>query len=417
MAPGSSNQRPHQSGRIASASIASARSNASLPTAGFSFVVGAKDGDARRGTFSTPSAVVQTPTFMPVGTAATVKGLTPAEVAATGAQIILANTYHLWLRPGAELIDRRGGVKSFMRWPRALLTDSGGFQVFSLAKLRDIDDDGVTFRSHLDGSKRRMTPEVSMEVQRALGSDVAMVLDVCPPGGADRKTTEHAMRLTSAWAKRSLAAPAGEGQARFVIAQGGTHEDLRRAHLETVASLDADGVALGGFSVGEPIETMHALLSELAPRMPHDRPRYLMGVGTPYDLLHAVGAGVDLFDCVLPTRNARNGQALTWNGRVNVRQARLAEDDRPLDESCGCPVCAEYSRAYLRHLVKANELLGHRLMTQHNLHFYGELMTQSRAHIEAGDYHGWAVGAAARMRERDEVGPPHQLNPRARTTS
>lgn len=379
-----------------------------LPTPGFAFEVTATDENARRATFRTTSAVIETPTFMPVGTAATVKGLTPAEVEATGARMILANTYHLWLRPSAELIERQGGVKRFMRWPHSLLTDSGGFQVFSLAKLRDIDEDGVTFRSHLDGAKRRMTPEESMRVQRLLGSDVSMVLDVCPPGGADRATTERAMALTTAWAKRSLAAPAAEGQGRFVIAQGATYADLRESHLDEVAALDADGVALGGFSVGEPIETMYELLERIAPRMPRDRPRYLMGVGTPLDLLEAIGSGIDLFDCVLPTRNARNGQALTWHGRVNLRQARLSEDGRTIDDECSCPVCdphTGYSRAYLRHLVKANELLGHRLITEHNLRFYGELVAAARAHIEAGDYRRWAEAVATKMREGDEVGP------------
>lgn len=372
---------------------------------GFRYQLHAMSGDARRGTFTTPRAVVETPTFMPVGTLATVKGLTPTEVEATGARLILANTYHLWLRPGAELIDRRGGVTEFMRWPHALLTDSGGFQVFSLAKIRDIDDDGVTFRSHLDGSVKRMSPEESMRVQRLLASDIAMVLDVCPPGGAERRVVEEAMRRTTAWARRSLASEAAPGQGRFVIAQGGVHADLRKSHLEEVAALDAEGVALGGFSVGEPIESMYALLNELAPSMPADRPRYLMGVGTPFDLLHAIGTGIDLFDCVLPTRNARNGQALTWRGRANMRQARHREDDAPIDPECGCPVCQEYSRAYLRHLVKANELLGHRLLTQHNLSFYGALVAGAREHIEAGDYAKWARDVAERMRAGDEVGP------------
>ena len=375
-------------------------------TPGFDFEVHARDGDARRATFTTPRAVVETPTFMPVGTLATVKGLSPEEVEATGARLILANTYHLWLRPGAELVDRRGGVTEFMRWPHALLTDSGGFQVFSLAKIRELDDDGVSFRSHLDGSLRRMTPEESMRVQRLLRSDIAMVLDVCPPGGAERAEVEGAMRRTTAWAKRSLASPAAEGQGRFGIVQGGVHLDLRLSHLEEIAALDVDGVALGGFSVGEPIASMYELLNEVTPRMPGDKPRYLMGVGTPLDLLHAVGTGIDLFDCVLPTRNARNGQALTWGGRVNLRQARHSEDDAPLDARCSCPVCTTYSRAYLRHLVKANELLGHRLLTQHNLSFYGALMADARAHIAAGDYRPWADETAAAMREGDEVGAP-----------
>jgi len=375
-----------------------------LPTEGFGFTELARSGDARRGRFVTPVATVETPTFMPVGTQATIKGLTPAEVEATGARLILANTYHLWLRPGAELIDRRGGVRAFMRWDHALLTDSGGFQVFSLAELRDVDDDGVTFRSHLDGSPKRLTPEESMRVQRLLRSTIAMVLDVCPPGGAPRAVIEDAMRRTTKWAKRSLATEGAEGQARFGIVQGGSELDLRRAHLEEIAALDVDGVALGGYSVGEPLETMYMHLKEIAPRMPSDRPRYLMGVGTPYDLLEAVGSGVDLFDCVLPTRNARNGQALTWGGRVNLRQARHKEDDGPIDACCECPVCTTYSRSYLRHLVKTNELLGHRLVTQHNLAFYAALMREARAHIEAGDYHAWAKVTADTMRERDEVG-------------
>lgn len=386
----------------------------SLPTSGFSFDLLATSGHARRARFTTPRAVIETPTFMPVGTAATVKSLTPEEVEATGARIILANTYHLWLRPGAELIARRGGVTRFMGWPHALLTDSGGFQVFSLAPLRKIDADGVTFRSHLDGAPQRMTPEVSMQVQRDLGSDVAMVLDVCPPGGADRAEIERTMTLTTAWARRSLACEPAPGQSRFGIVQGGTFADLRRAHLADIAALDVDGVALGGFSVGEPLDVMYALLDEVAHEMPAHKPRYLMGVGTPYDLLHAIGAGVDLFDCVLPTRNARNGQALTWHGRVNLRQARHTEDDAPICERCGCPACAKYSRAYLRHLTRANEILGHRLITQHNLWFYGELVAEARRHIELGDYDAWATDTARAMREGDELGAPNGVPPNPR---
>jgi queuine tRNA-ribosyltransferase len=330
--------------------------------------------------------------------------MTPAEVEATGARILLANTYHLWLRPGAELIDRMGGTPRFMAWPHAMLTDSGGYQVFSLSDLRKVDDDGVTFRSHLDGSKKRLTPEESMRVQRLLRSDVAMVLDVCPPGAAERRIIEDAMRTTSAWAARCLREAAWEGQARFGIVQGGAHEDLRLAHLDTIAAMPFDGIALGGFSVGEPPPVMYALLEVLGPRMPEDRPRYLMGVGTPYDLLEAVGSGIDLFDCVLPTRNGRNGQALTWAGRVNLRQARHREDESPLDARCGCPVCATYSRGYIRHLFKADEMLGPRLLTQHNLAFYGALMAGARAAIEAGTYAAYARDTAARMREGDEVG-------------
>ena len=374
-------------------------------TPGFRYETLARDGTARRGRFTTPRATIETPTFMPVGTQATVKALTPAEVEATGARIILANTDHMWIRPGPELVERFGGVPKFMAWPHAMLTDSGGYQVFSLAKLRKIDEDGVTFRSHLDGQKKRLTPEESMRVQRALHADVAMVLDVCPPGGADRRTTEDAMRITTAWAKRCLDAPAAEGQARFGIAQGATYEDLRRAHLEDIAAMPFDGIALGGFSVGEPIETMYSLLEVLAPRMPEDRPRYLMGVGTPYDLIEAIGHGIDLFDCVLPTRNARNGQALTWRGRVNLKQSRHKEDESPLDENCDCPTCTTWSRAYLRHLVKADEMLGPRLLTQHNLWFYGALVGEARQAIEAGHYRTWADETVRKMRDGDEVGP------------
>lgn len=376
----------------------------SLPTEGFSFTELCKDGDARRGRFVTPRAVIETPTFMPVGTQATVKSLTPAEIESTGAKICLANTYHLWLRPGAELVDRRGGVQKFMGWPNALLTDSGGYQVFSLSALNKIDDDGVTFRSHLDGSKHRLTPEESMRVQDLLGSDVAMVLDECPPGGAERAVVERAMKRTTAWAKRSLAAPKTKVQARFGIVQGAAYEDLRLMHLDEIAALPTDGVALGGFSVGEPIEEMYRVLSIVTPKMPTERPRYLMGVGTPYDLIHAVGTGIDLFDCVLPTRNARNAQALTWFGRVNLKQARHKEDDSPLDPKCDCYTCITHPRAYLRHLVTAKEMLGPRLITLHNLHFYGALMKEARAAIEAGNYAQWADATVKQMREGDEVG-------------
>jgi len=377
-----------------------------LVSSGFSFAECARDGEARSCMLKTPRATIETPVFMPVGTQASVKSQTPDEVAATGARIVLANTYHLWLRPGAERVARLGGVQQFMGWPHALLTDSGGYQVFSLAKLRKIDDEGVAFRSHLSGEKKLLTPEESMRVQALLGSDIAMLLDECPAGGAERRVIEAAMKRTSAWARRSLASPSAAGQARFGIVQGGTHVDLRLAHLEDIASLPVDGVALGGFSVGEPIPEMYSALAELAPKMPRAKPRYLMGVGTPYDLLTAIGAGIDMFDCVLPTRNARNGQALTWNGRVNMKQARHSDDTTPLDVECGCPVCARFSRAYLRHLFNAEEMLGPRLLTQHNLWFYGELTRRAREAIRAGSYTSFAREASARMRERDEVKSP-----------
>ncbi len=383
----------------------------SLPTTGFSFTQEKRDGHARTGRFVTPRAVIETPTFMPVGTLATVKGLTPPEIEATGARIILANTYHLWLRPGAERVERFGGVPKFMGWDHAMLTDSGGYQVFSLSDLRKLDEDGVTFRSHLNGEKRRMTPEESMRVQRLLRSTVAMVLDVCPPGGAERKEVLRAMDLTTKWAKRCLATEPAEDQARFGIVQGATYEDLRRGHLEEIAALDFDGIALGGFSVGEPIPIMYELLDALAHEMPADKPRYLMGVGTPQDLIHAIGAGVDLFDCVLPTRNARNGQALGWHGRVNLRQARHKDDQGPVDPRCECYVCKTFSRGYLRHLVKANELLGHRLVTQHNLSFYGALVREAREAIRESRYAAWARETLARMSESDEVGPADPPSP------
>jgi queuine tRNA-ribosyltransferase len=384
---------------------------APLITEGFAFAELARDGDARAALLKTPRALIETPVFMPVGTQASVKSQTPAEVAATGARIILANTYHLWLRPGAERVQRLGGVQRFMRWPHAMLTDSGGYQVFSLAALRKIDDHGVAFRSHLDGARKLLTPEESMRVQGLLGSDIAMLLDECPPGGAERSVIEQAMRRTSAWARRSLAVAPPPGQARFGIVQGATHLDLRLAHLEDIASLDVDGVALGGFSVGEPVKEMYRVLAELGPKLPANRPRYLMGVGTPYDLLEAIGCGIDMFDCVLPTRNGRNGQALTSRGRVNIKQARHAEDEAPLDASCGCPVCATYSRAYLRHLFQAQEMLGPRLLSEHNLWFYGDLTRRAREAIRRGAYRTFATEAVRQMREGDEIGKPPVSRP------
>jgi queuine tRNA-ribosyltransferase len=377
-----------------------------LAAPGFAFGELARDGEARCGLLRTPRALIETPVFMPVGTQATVKSQTPQEVAASGARIILANTYHLWLRPGAERVAKLGGVQRFMAWPHAMLTDSGGYQVFSLAKLRKIDDEGVAFRSHLDGSKKLLTPEESMRVQGLLGADIAMLLDECPPGAAPRPEIERAMRRTSAWARRSLAYASPPGQARFGIVQGGTQLDLRLLHLADIAALPVDGVALGGFSVGEPIEDMYRVLAELAPAMPRGKPRYLMGVGTPYDLLAAIGSGIDMFDCVLPTRNARNAQALTWHGRVNLKQARHSEDESPLDARCGCAVCGRFTRAYLRHLFNAREMLGPRLISEHNLWFYGELTRAAREAIRAGRFAAFARDAVLQMRDGDEVKTP-----------
>jgi queuine tRNA-ribosyltransferase len=291
-----------------------------------------------------------------------------------------------------------------MKWPHAMLTDSGGYQVFSLAELRTIDDDGVTFQSHLDGTKMRLTPEESMRVQALLGADVAMAFDVCPPGGAERPVIEDAMRITTRWATRSLAAPRREGQARFGIVQGATHVDLRLRHLAEIAALEFDGIALGGFSVGEPLPDMYAAMAAVAPPCPRDKPRYVMGIGTPYDLLHAMGVGVDLFDCVLPTRNARNGQALTWSGRVNLKQARHKEDDAPLDARCDCPTCTTFSRGYLRHLFAAGEMLGPRLVSHHNLWLYAALTRAARSAIRERRYSAFADETARRMKEGDEIG-------------
>jgi queuine tRNA-ribosyltransferase len=370
-----------------------------------SFEVLAQDGSsaARVGRLRLAQADLETPVFMPVGTQASVKTLTPSDVIATGSQLILANTYHLMLRPTAELVNELGGVQRFMAWPHAILTDSGGYQVFSLAGLRKLDDSGVVFRSHIDGSSHALSPERSMEVQRLLGSDIAMVLDECPPGDADRATVQRAVDRTSRWAERCLASERAPGQARFGIVQGGSFLDLRMAHLESIASLPFEGLALGGFSVGEAMSVTYELLTELGPRMPVERPRYLMGVGKPIDLLRAIGSGIDMFDCVLPTRNARNGQALTWNGRVNLKQSRHRRDQAPIDAACGCPVCRTFSRAYLRHLITAQELLGPRLLTQHNLHFYQDLTRAARVAIREGRYASWARDAEARMIEMDEI--------------
>jgi queuine tRNA-ribosyltransferase len=359
-------------------------------TPGYAFHVLASDGRARTGLFTTPHGEVPTPTFMPVGTQGSVKTLTPAEVAATGARIVLGNTYHLWLRPGPDVIARAGGLHRFTAWPHAMLTDSGGFQAFSLAERRTFGPDGFVFRSHLDGSRHALTPEVAMQVQAALGADVAMQLDVCPPGDAPRAEVEEACRVTTAWASRCLAAKAPE-QALFGIVQGGTHADLRLAHAAALGALPFDGLALGGFSVGEPIARMHELLPEVAPALDPARPRYLMGVGTPRDLVVAIGAGVDMFDCVLPTRNARNGQALCQRGRVVIKQARYRDDPSPLDPTCACPTCTGgFSRAYLRHLFLAGEILVLRLFTAHNLHLYGRLVREAREAISAGTFAAFA---------------------------
>jgi queuine tRNA-ribosyltransferase len=375
-------------------------------TPGFSFRVIARDGDARRAMFDTPHGAVETPTFMPVGTQGSVKTLAPVEVAASGARIVLGNAYHLMLRPGAEIVAALGGLHEFMRWPHAILTDSGGFQAYSLsgagggARLVVAAEEGFAFKSHLDGSRHCLSPELAVSIQGLLGADVQMQLDVCPPGDAKREVVEEAVARTTRWARRALATARPPRQALFGIVQGGCFADLRKAHADELGALPFDGLALGGFSVGESVERMYETLAQCAPSLDPDRPRYLMGVGTPRDLVVAIGAGVDMFDCVLPTRNARNGQALTRSGRIVIKQARWREDRRPVDEQCACACCAHgFSRAYLRHLYLAGEILCLRLLSTHNLHWYGELVEQARRAIEEGRFAPWAASTLAAMTE------------------
>jgi len=352
-------------------------------TPGFAFRVVAQKGRARAGVLETPCGAIETPIFMPVGTAGTVKTLTVGELAAPplDAPIILCNTYHLYLRPSLEVVGALGGLHRMMGWSRPILTDSGGFQVFSLAALSKVDDDGVTFRSHIDGSPHRFTPESAMDIQARLGSTVAMAFDQCPPGDAPSEVIDLAVRRTTAWARRCLAAPRAEGQALFGILQGGIDLAARRRHLAELGGLDFDGFAIGGLSVGEPIPEMYRILEEFASELPAERPRYLMGVGTPDDLARAVACGVDMFDCVLPTRNARNGQLFTSEGKVVISNARHRLDTGPLDPGCPCETCRGYSRAYLRHLFLAQEILYMRLATLHNLTYYLRFIRQLREEI------------------------------------
>jgi queuine tRNA-ribosyltransferase len=345
-----------------------------------------EEGAARKGCLQTAHGTVETPAFMPVGTQATVKALTPDEVKALGAQVILGNTYHLALRPGAERIALLGGLHRFMDWDRIILTDSGGFQVFSLDRLVRVDDDGATFHSQLDGSPQRFTPESVMEIQRLLGSDIAMAFDQPVPWGATLEATRTATERTHRWAERCLLAPRADGQLRFGIAQGGFDPSSRQQSAQVLAGLPFDGFAIGGLSFGEPKPLMYELLSLQTVILPRDRPRYLMGVGTPADFIEAIERGVDLFDCVLPTRLARNGSVLTGGGRINLRNRRYADDAGPLEVGCDCYACARFSRAYLRHLFIAGEILAHRLASIHNLRMLVRLVDQLRAAIGTGGF-------------------------------
>ena len=349
-----------------------------------SFELLAEEGGARRGLLHTAHGVIDTPAFMPVGTQATVKALTPDEVRDLGAQVLLGNTYHLALRPGAERIARLGGLHRFMGWPGAILTDSGGFQVFSLDHLVKVSDEGATFRSHLDGSEQRFTPESVMAIQRELGSDIAMAFDQPVSWPATGESAREAMERTHRWAARCLAAEAAPGQLRFGIVQGGFDDELRRASAEVLGQLPFDGFGVGGLSLGEPKTVTYRLLSLQTAILPRERPRYLMGVGTPADLVEAIARGIDMFDCVLPTRIARNGSILTHGGRMNLRNRHFIEDSGPLDEGCDCYTCQRFSRAYLRHLFMAGEILGHRLASIHNLRVLVRLVTEIRQAIGGG---------------------------------
>ena len=369
------------------------------------FQIETQDGEARAGVLKTRRGQIDTPVFMPVGTAGTVKGIRFEELesADLDAGIILGNTYHLWLRPGIDVIRSAGGLHRFIGWGRALLTDSGGFQVWSLGALRKITEEGTEFRSHVDGSLKFLSPEVSMEVQAALGSDIVMAFDECAPGKAGHEETERSMNLTTRWAKRSKDAfdrlqseHADTGrqgveelsgrQALFGIVQGASHLDLRQQSLERTVEIGFDGYAIGGLSVGEEKSVMFEVIDDVAPRMPRDKPRYLMGVGTPEDLVDAVARGIDMFDCVLPTRNGRTGQAFTSRGKLNIKNAQWTNDSRPLDESCRCSVCRRHSRAYLRHLYMSGEMLASILLTHHNLAFFLDTMRGVRQSIRSGDF-------------------------------
>ncbi|TDX22168.1 tRNA-guanine transglycosylase [Rhodovulum visakhapatnamense] len=376
------------------------------PMTTFGFTLHATDGAARSGAIATPRGTIRTPAFMPVGTAGTVKAMLPESVAATGADILLGNTYHLMLRPGAERVARLGGLHAFMHWNKPILTDSGGFQVMSLAGLRKMSEDGVAFRSHIDGSTHMLSPERSMEIQRLLGSDIVMCFDECPALPASEAEVARAMRLSMRWAERSKQAFGDRpGHALFGIMQGGVTRELREESAEALTAIGFDGYAVGGLAVGEGQEAMFGVLDYATGFLPADRPRYLMGVGKPDDIVGAVARGIDMMDCVLPSRSGRTGQAFTRRGVVNIKNARHADDPRPLDEHCSCPACRNYSRAYLHHVFRAQEILSSMLLTWHNLHYFQELMAGMRAAIAEGRFAAWQAAFHAGRAEGD-IEPP-----------
>lgn len=371
----------------------------------FSFDLLSTDGKARTGVIHTPRGQIRTPAFMPVGTAGTVKAMMPESVAATGADILLGNTYHLMLRPTAERIARLGGLHRFMNWAKPILTDSGGFQVMSLADLRKLTESGVTFKSHIDGSRHELNPERSMEIQRLLGSDIVMCFDECPALPADRSRIEESMRLSMRWAARSRDAFGDRpGHALFGIQQGGLEQDLRAESAAALRDIGFDGYAIGGLAVGEGQEAMFGVLDYAPDMLPADKPRYLMGVGKPDDIVGAVARGVDMMDCVLPSRSGRTGQAWTRRAQVNIKNARHQDDPRPLDEACACPACRNYSRAYLHHVFRAGEMISGMLLTWHNLHYYQELMAGMRAAIAEGRFAAWQAAFHA-VRGDGDIAP------------
>ena len=371
----------------------------------FDFQVQATDGMARKGVISTPRGEVRTPAFMPVGTAATVKAMMPESVRATGADILLGNTYHLMLRPTAERIDQLGGLHKFMNWDRPILTDSGGFQVMSLAGLRKLTEEGVTFKSHIDGSKHELTPERSMEIQRLLGSDIVMCFDECPALPASDDEVARAMRLSMRWAARSKAAFGDRpGHALFGIMQGGVNQELREESAHALKDIGFDGYAIGGLAVGEGQEAMFGVLDYAPGYLPADKPRYLMGVGKPDDIVGAVKRGVDMMDCVLPSRSGRTGQVFTRHGQLNIKNARHQDDPRPIDEDCTCPACRNYSRAYLHHVYRSQEIISSMLLTWHNLHYYQQIMEGMRQAIAKGRFAEWEADFHKR-REAGDIEP------------